>query len=311
MPPPPGKRPPQVLRNPAWARPFEIFARALGVPGSDELDPTPLLAVLVPLLFGYMFGDLGQGAVILLVGFWLRRRLPLAGLLAWGGASAMLFGLLHGSFFAREDVFPALWVSPLQDPIAVLMAPLVFAVALLSLGQLLAGLSARWRGEFRQWLRQDLGLLLLYLGLILFLLDGGAWLAVLGFAWSLVGAMLTHRNRLGGLAALGHLAESGLQLLVNTLSFARVGAFAMAHASLSVAISAMADAAAPWAWLPIMILGNLLVIGLEGLAVSIQTTRLVLFEFFSRFLRGNGRVFRPLSAPPEVVRTPGWSEDAT
>ena len=62
--PPLGVRPPQVLDNPAWLRPFEPFVRAFGVPAGDEADPTPVLAVVVPLLFGYMFGDLGQGMIL-------------------------------------------------------------------------------------------------------------------------------------------------------------------------------------------------------------------------------------------------------
>jgi V/A-type H+-transporting ATPase subunit I len=45
----------------------------------------------------------------------------------------------------------------------------------------------------------------------------------------------------------------------------------------------------------ILVLGNIVIIGLEGLVVSIQTTRLVLFEFFIRFLRAGGRPFRPLA----------------
>ncbi len=303
VPPPVGKRIPQILVNPPWIKPFEVFARALGVPGSDEVDPTPLLAVLAPLLFGYMFGDLGQGAVLLGLGLWLRRRLPLARLLVPGGVASMVFGLLYGSLFAREDLLPALWLRPLEDPILVLLVPLVMAIGLLSLGQVLAGLGARWRGDLTAWLLRDLGFLVLYLGLILQLVVSGmAWLPLLGLAWYLVGSFLVHRQWIGSLEAIGYLVESGLQLLVNTISFARVGAFALAHASLSAAIGSMADAAPPWAWWPIMLLGNLLVIGLEGLVVSIQTTRLILFEFFNRFLRGDGRVFRPLTAPPTVVR---------
>jgi V/A-type H+-transporting ATPase subunit I len=81
-----------------------------------------------------------------------------------------------------------------------------------------------------------------------------------------------------------------------------VGAFALAHAALSDAIVTMArvpDSAV--AGLLILVVGNVVVICLEGLVVSIQTTRLVLFEFFNRFLRGGGRVFRPLAAPPVLV----------
>ena len=117
-PPPAGMRPPQVLDNPPWMRPFELFARAFGVPGSDEADPTPVVAVIVPLLFGYMFGDLGQGAVLLGLGWWFARHgLELARMLILCGAAAMSFGLLFGSLFGMEDLIPALWLHPLQEPI--------------------------------------------------------------------------------------------------------------------------------------------------------------------------------------------------
>ena len=102
------------------------------------------------------------------------------------------------------------------------------------------------------------------------------------------------RNLIGALAAIGHLLESGVQVMVNTLSFARVGAFALAHAALSAAVVSMAQPAPGWAAALILILGNALIIALEGLVVGVQTTRLVLFEFFNRFLRG----YRPgLQAP--------------
>jgi len=303
VPPPAGMRPPQVLDNPPWLRPFEIFARALGVPGEDEADPTPVLAVVVPLLFGYMFGDLGQGLVLLAVGWWLRKRFQAARLLLVGGAGAMLFGLLFGSLFAREDLIPALWLHPLEEPMRVLLVPLAFAVLLLSLGQLLAGLGAMRRGVLGRWLLTDAGFLLLYLGLIALIIGATpAWPALLGLGWYLVGSFLVERRLLGALAALGHLAEGGFQILVNTLSFARVGAFALAHAALSAAVVTMAEAVGSWIGaVLIMVLGNLVIILLEGLVVSIQTTRLVLFEFFNRFLQGKGRVFRPLPPPPALM----------
>jgi V/A-type H+/Na+-transporting ATPase subunit I len=300
--PPAGARPPQVLDNPTWLKPFEPFVRAFGIPAGDEADPTPVLAVVVPILFGYMFGDVGQGLILFALGWHLRKRYPEANMLLPAGVSAMVFGLLFGSVFAREDLIPALWVHPLVHPLPVLAVPLIFAVGLLSLGQLLSGLGALWRGELTRWILVDLGFLVLYLGVIARVALGAdwSWLPLLGAAWYLIGSFLAHHRLLGALAALGHLVEGGMQILVNTLSFARVGAFALAHASLSAAVVTMADAAPLWAGLLIMVLGNLLIIALEGLVVSIQTTRLVLFEFFNRFLRGSGRVFRPLPAPPEL-----------
>ena len=302
-PPPAGMRPPQVLDNPRWLRPFELFARLLGIPAADEADPTPLLAVVVPLLFGYMFGDVGQGLVLMLLGGLLLRRFEAAPLFVAAGASAVVFGFLFGSIFSVEGLIPALWLHPLAQPMTVLAVPLGFGVLLLSLGQLLAGLGALWRGELRRWLAMDLGFLVFYLGVIGLLAGQPAMpLVALGLFWYGVGAFLVHRRILGALAAFGHLLEGGVQILVNTLSFARVGAFALAHAALSDAIVTMArvpDSAV--AGVSILVIGNAVIIGLEGLVVSIQTTRLVLFEFFNRFLRGGGRVFRPLPAPPVLV----------
>ncbi len=301
-PPPPGMRPPQVLVNPRWVRPFELFAKAFGVPGSEESDPTPLLAIVVPLLFGYMFGDVGQGLVLVGLGLWLMPRFEIARLLVVVGASATLFGLLFGSLFGVEGIIPALWLHPLEHPLLVLAVPLIFAVGLLSLGQLLAGLSALRDGRLGEWLAVDLGFLVMYLGLVLTLARPDlAWLALFGLLWHLLGAFAIARGLLGSIAAVGHLFERAMQLLTATLSFSRVGAFALAHAALSLAIVTMAETAPAWAWLPIMLLGNLIILALEGLVVSIQTTRLVLFEFFSRFLRGTGRVFRPLPPPPALI----------
>ncbi len=300
---PPGLEAPRLFDNPRWAKPFEVFARAFGVPGGNEADPSPLLALVAPLLFGYMFGDVGQGLLLLSIGWWLRRRWRLAWLLICGGASAMLFGVLFGSVFGMENHLPALWLRPLQEPLSILGAPLLFAVALLATGQCLDALQASWRRQLRSWLLRDGGFLLLYLGLAGYLFG---WappsLAALGLAWYLLGTAVS-----GGLwhalGAAAELLERGLQLGVNTLSFARVGAFALAHAGLCSAMISLAEAsAAPPIASLILVVGHLLIIALEGLVVSIQTTRLILFEFFNRFLRGEGRVFRPLPPPPGIVQ---------
>ena len=87
-----------------------------------------------------------------------------------------------------------------------------------------------------------------------------------------------------------------LQLGVNTVSFVRVGAFALAHAGLCTAVVGIAEAAGPGYW-PVLLIGNAAIVVLEGLVVSIQTTRLILFEFFIRFLTAGGRPFEPLPLP--------------
>lgn len=304
-PAPPDRTPPLVLRNPRWARAFEVFPRLLGMPSAQEADPSRILALVVPLLFGYMFGDLGQGLVLLLAGLVLRRRQPAATILIPAGASAMLFGLLFGSVFAREDLIAPLWLHPLSEPLLVLGLPLVFGAALLLLGLLLNGLEAAWRGEVRHWWWREAPVIALYVGLLaLFVHPGAIYVHLVGLPWLVIGALVVgHGHPLARVGlAIGELVEQIFQLAVNTLSFARVGAFALAHAGLSQAVVGLADIAGNAAWL-VLVVGNVFILALEGLVVLIQTTRLVLFEFFIRFLRGEGRGFTPLPAPDYPVFT--------
>ena len=182
-----------------------------------------------------------------------------------------------------------------------LFVPLAGGAALLLLGLFLDALQAFWQHQGRHWLETGAGLALCYVSLLgAFLEPLLLWAALAGALWFAFGHALTvdsHRLAAVGQAA-GEFVEILLQLGVNTISFVRVGAFALAHAGLCIAVTGVASApSSPAASATVELLGNLVVIGLEGLVVGIQTTRLVLFEFFVRFLRVQGRPFRPLSPP--------------
>ncbi|MBF0382311.1 MAG: hypothetical protein HQL69_14905 [Magnetococcales bacterium] len=295
------ENPPMLLVNPRWAKPFELFPRLLGIPGRDEADPSPLLTIIAPLLFGYMFGDVGQGAVLAWVGFSLRKKFAAAWLLISGGLSAIFFGFLFGSIFSREDIITPLWLHPTHEPLTVLAVPLVLGFFMIVGGMLLKGLGEFWVGRGEKWLQAEGGIFILYVGVVLSFIHPIGWsMAVVGLGWFLIGNYLLQKSFVKILGKLGHLVELAMQLGVNTLSFARVGAFALAHAGLSMAVMTLAELPqSVVAGFTILFFGNVLIIALEGLVVSVQTTRLILFEFFVRFLRGSGRPFRPLPAPPQ------------
>jgi V/A-type H+-transporting ATPase subunit I len=300
--PPRDARPPLLLVNPWWARPFEIFSRALGMPARHEADPTLLLAVTVPFMFGYMFGDVGQGLVLAAGAFLLRKRFPVARLFVAGGLMAALFGLAFGSVFSIEHVLHPLWLSPLAEPLVVLAVPLAFGAGLLVLGQVFNGVESHWRGRLGRWLAVDAGQLVAYLAILAgFFAPRGFAVAGAALLAACVGGALVEKRAAAFLATLGELVEHTIQLLVNTLSFARIGAFALAHAGLSAAIVALMESTDNVVLRGlVLVLGNVIVLALETLVVAIQTTRLVLFEFFTKFLVAEGRPFRPLPIPPFV-----------
>jgi V/A-type H+/Na+-transporting ATPase subunit I len=298
---PVGISPPMVFHNSWLSRPFEFFAKLLGVPAANELDPSVILSLIVPVIFGYMFGDVGHGLVFTVAGIVLQKRWPILRILISCGLSSMFFGWVFGSVFASEHIIQPLWVNPIQQPLPVLAAPLAGGVVVLLLGLIANGVQQFWQGQWRQWLAIDAAVIAIYLSVIGGVLDSRVWIIFpVGVLWYFAGSVLLATEsapRAMG-HALGQLVESVLQLLINTISFIRVGAFALAHAGLSLAVFSMANTASnPAVTGIILVLGNVLILVLEGLVVSIQTTRLVLFEFFIRFLKGTGRMFQPLTVP--------------
>ena len=65
--------PPTKLKNIPLLRPFEMFVKMYGLPSYGEFDPTLLIAITYSIFFGFMFGDAGQGLVLLIGGFLLYK----------------------------------------------------------------------------------------------------------------------------------------------------------------------------------------------------------------------------------------------
>jgi V/A-type H+-transporting ATPase subunit I len=291
---------PMVLQNPFWLKAFEFFPRMLGVPARGEADPSIVTALIATVMFGYMFGDVGQGAVLIGVGLLMKKSVPLLTLLIPGGIAAMIFGVLFGSVFSRDDILTPLWLHPLDEPITVLLVAVLMGVGFLFVGIALDLLQALWQRKGIKWVRSNGGIVLTYVSLLLaYWQPLVLWGLPAGVVWSLVGARDADNKftPMAAAVALGEHLETLMRLLVSSVSFSRVGAFALAHAGLSTAIVGIAETAGSVGFWIVLLFGNALIIGLEGLVTGIQTTRLVLFEFFTRFFHAGGREFHPLSFP--------------
>ena len=130
---------PVPVQNHGLLSPFAVLVQQYGVPRFGEFDPTILFAVTFAGMFGMMFGDIGHGAIILLTGIALHRKIgTFTYLFVLAGASAMLFGWLYGSIFGVEHWLHPLWIAPLSDPIYMLPVALAWGVAFLTLGSVIA-----------------------------------------------------------------------------------------------------------------------------------------------------------------------------
>lgn len=320
---------PSTLRNPHVLAAFQELVTNYSFPAYDEIDPTPLLAITFMLMFGIMFGDVGHGLVLVLAGLAsIKRWVPalaklgsLGPVLMGSGAMAMVFGFLYGSIFGVEDFLPAVWLRPLDDIMSILIATVALGVVLLMSGfvvNMANGVREQdWQRVF--FSRYGLAGMWFYLGLLVLLgsvvmswnLPTIVILALTLLPMVLIlfgeplGNLMSKRRPLihesWGLyliTSFFELFEALISYLSNSLSYVRLGAFAVAHGGLSSVFFILAEmGGGPRSvlyWL-FVIGGNIFIIGFEGLIVGIQTLRLEYYEFFSKFYKGGGLPYRPLS----------------
>lgn len=318
---PPGQQPPTMLAPAPAAEPFRPLLTAYGAVPYQDLDPTPFVAVTYCLMFGMMFGDLGDGLLIVLAALALRRaRDPRLQALrkAWpmiaaAGAAAIAFGALYGELFGPTKVLPTLWLAPLDSPTRLLAVAIVAGGCLLAAGYLI-GIVNRWReGGAALALTSGSGLpgLMLLVGGGLVALGVTAHVALLDTLGVVLGvtAVISLAIGLGSAAGTGAtgvfeviigLLDALVRLLSNVFSFARLAAFGLMHAAIGQVVlhaagsltgTPMGDLAAA----AVFALGLAVAFALEGLVVAVQALRLEYYELFSRLFVGEGRPFRPLS----------------
>ncbi|MGN0638157.1 MAG: V-type ATP synthase subunit I [Huintestinicola sp.] len=320
---------PVKLRNNKFAEPFSMFVDLYGLPAYNDINPTNFVAITYTLLFGIMFGDLGQGLVISLLGLllWKWKKMTLGRIMERLGVSSMIFGTLYGSVFGYEEL-----LDPMYESLGISFLPFkaihsinnvlysaigigIFIIIISVIVNMIMGLKEK---NYTRALFSNNGLagLVFYCSLLMLLLGGMLGLNVGGTAYVLGLIVLPLiimflREPLGELVkGKGfHIHESPgdfiaanffecfeflLGYATNTLSFVRVGGFVLSHAGMMSVVLALAEMSGGMSPV-VMILGNLFVIALEGLLVGIQVLRLEFYEMFSRYYTGGGKAFKPVS----------------
>lgn len=313
--------PPTILKNNSIFRPFEDFVRMYGMPSYNEMDPTPFVALTYFLFFGMMFGDVGQGLVLLLVGslMWFIKRLNLGRVIATVGVSSTIFGFFYGSVFGFEDIIHGF--NPMENINTTLFAAVGIGIVTIVLVMILNISNGIRQRDIRKIVLSPNGLagLLLYIAAVIvamgmFDLIGSVmppWvlftiiaimLALLFLAHPLASLLERRKDWMPEnkfeflLESFFELFEVILSFLTNTISFIRIGAFALSHVGMMTVVFLLAETASGQNPI-ILIIGNIFVIGFEGLIVGIQVLRLEFYELFGRFFDGDGHVIEPISTP--------------
>ena len=320
--------PPTKMKNPWIFRPFEMFIKMYGLPAYNEIDPTILIGLTYSFLFGFMFGDAGQGLCLLIGGFLLykAKKMDLAAIISCCGFFSTIFGFMFGSIFGFEDVLEPIWLRPAE---AMTNLPFigrlntVFVVAI-GLGMVIILLTMilniinayRAHQPMDAWFDTNGIAGFVFYGslaatIVLFMtghtLPAASVLVVMFliplllifFKEPLTAAIEKKAKKIEGgigmfiVQGFFEMFEVLLSYFSNTLSFVRVGAFAVSHAAMMEVVLMLAGAEAGNPNWVVIVLGNLFVCGMEGLIVGIQVLRLEYYELFSRFYHGSGRAFKP------------------
>lgn len=317
-----GYAPPTKLKNSKLFAPFEMMIGMYSTPNYEELDPTTYFGFTYMLLFGAMFGDVGQGLVVFILGLLVTKKIhkSFGGILTRLGFSSIIFGFLYGSIFGNEEAIEAVWIRPMENINQILIFAIIFGVLLLSSAYIFSLINAYKRKDIEEGIFGKEGLV--------------GFLYFLGFAFTVANVFLKFAPvpiglEIGILAVLllimvfkeplaaivkgekelfkegagNYLMEQGfgsveiiLNVLSNMISFIRVGAFALNHVGLFMAFSAIGQMMnSAGGNFIMMLIGNIVIIGMEGLIVFIQSMRLEYYELFSKYFTGNGIKYEPIS----------------
>lgn len=310
--------PPTKLKENWFSKPFGMFVEMYGVPAYTDMDPTNFVAISYCILFGIMFGDVGQGAVLILVGLlaWKLKKLRLGLVGTRIGVFSIIFGCLFGSVFGSEEILtPFFMPMKSTNTMPLLLAAIGIGVLLIiismSFNVYINAKKKNW-GEFL-FSQNGVAGLAFYICVILLAINALGKLGLpLGTPYILVGIVLPilliflkePLNRkmqgykmfpegFGSFFTEGffELFDVVLTFITNTMSFLRVGGFVLSHAGMMLVVYTLAEMIGGVGYWITLVLGNAFVMCLEGMIVGIQVLRLEFYEMFSRYYEGNGKPF--------------------
>lgn len=314
---------PVKLKESFWSRIFAPFVTMYGYPAYGECDPRIFMVITYCLLFGVMFGDVGQGALLVLIGIYMvkKKGMWLGRILAAVGCAAVVFGFVYGSVFGNEHLLPGFKVLEGGGVMQILLVSAGGGVILILISGVLNIMTSFRQKNYRAALFSANGVtgVLFLAGMVCCAVSDAALstsllsMEPIWFVFALLllsiwlGEPLTmmlglapkehgHKTSVGMMLLEGffELFEAFLSWFSNCLSFLRVGTYAICHAIMMLIVYELSATSGGGYSIFGLVLGNALVMLIESVLVCIQALRLEFYELFGRFYTGRGQPFEPV-----------------
>jgi V/A-type H+-transporting ATPase subunit I len=298
---------PIQLKNKGPVKPFEFFLRLYSLPSYKEMDPTFLIFLTYPIIFGIMMGDIGYGLVLFLgfafIKYKMKKMRSVASVLMISSLASILFGFVFGEFFGFEEI-GGITLHPMiaraEGLGAMLPISLMIGLVHLNLGITTGLINELRERKFRHamgkasWFILEAGGILYLMSTFLKMETGVDPNLSLGVF--LVGVvLLTIGESYRGLIEIPALAS-------NVLSYARIAALGLAGVQLALVINGMAEgmfhAGGMFMVMGVALLfaGHAVNMLLALMGSFLQSLRLHYVEMFSKFYHGDGEQYKPFGS---------------
>lgn len=331
--------PPTLVVNNAVVKPYEQITDMYSSPRYGEIDPNPIMAIFYFLFFGIMIGDAAYGVILAVAGFIVGKSKKfdtglkkLALLIAMGGVSAVIWGVLFGGYFSIDFGFEvAILLNPIEQPLLLLALSIVLGIVQLAVGYIIKFVALCKEGKPFSAIFDCGSMILLFAALGFMIIsmlpslapmlgievgfEPPAWITTVAVALALTGVALilvfggrNSKNVFGKIVG----GFKGLYGLINVvsdiLSYCRLFGLCLASCAIGLAFNELGGILFGIPYVGYVV-GVVVLIPLHAfnlalgvLSAYVHDARLQFLEFYGRFYDGGGRLFSPLGVRTKYVR---------
>lgn len=304
---------PVKLRNPGFAKPYELLIKMYATPNYKDIDPTIIMALFFPFFFGFCLTDAAYGIVIAIVGFLLYRGIgktsktfkSFSVILTQMGLWTILLGLITGGFMG--DFIPRFILGDANAPLPtvipdinafahpehILVLAILIGLIHLNIAFIFGIIDNYKRHNIKELCGGQLSWIVIELSIVAYLVAGLIPFAVIFIIG--LGLLIYGSGPMGAMDIFGYLGD--------VLSYSRLLALCLSTGGIGMTANLLGQLLATMVPYVGIIIGILVFIGVhlfniafQSLGSFIHALRLHFVEFFGNFYAGESEEFKPFKA---------------